>query len=134
MTDSPTDSPIFRLDREPCDRIEQTVVNGFSQVSTIDEIWMRLGRPARPDGMPKPLWFQLQEADVYTIHLGFRILDQAGRTMADSVESEFLQRMAPERFEFEVKHIAAGTIPAGVPARIWKRPPLIWTPGSGARA
>jgi hypothetical protein len=126
-------SEVFQFDREPDDDIERTIVNGFSQVETIDEIWVRYARPDAPDGIPAHLWNQSQSYQVCRIYLGFRVLDQAGRTKADNIESEFQMRMHFNEMEFKVMHISVGKVPVDIPSRIWKRPVAIWVPGAAQR-
>jgi hypothetical protein len=125
-----------RLDREPLDEVERTIINAWERVETVQEIWVRYISAAvdvsAKRGMPVHLAQLLPGIETAyptcKIYLGFRILDNAGRIKADAIEEEFQMRMFHERMEFKVIHWTAGRVPVDRPSRIWRRAPTLWTP------
>jgi hypothetical protein len=106
------------------DEVEETLVNAFSRVATIDEVWVRhvSGQVRESAETGTPLWIMKRGAwPLCRVYLGFRVLDPDSRTKADNIEKEFRTRMSTQRLDFEFAHVATGTVPPEIPARIWKR-------------
>jgi hypothetical protein len=110
------------LDREPLNQIERELVNGFPQVADLDAIWVREVPPAISGGYP-----------IYRVYLAFAVMRPEAREMADRIMEAFETRHHFDKIEFEFHHIPHDRIPKDVPARIWHRPPRIWTPGEIVR-
>lgn len=105
------------LDRAPADKFEEALANGFPQVESLEAIWVRHVPTQLTGGYPK-----------MRIYLAMSLLDQANRHLADRIQEAYEQRFHFEEMEFEFHHIPHDRIPSDLPARIWKRPPTIWTP------
>jgi hypothetical protein len=111
---------MIHLLRKPVGRLEETAVNGFRQVDLVDEIWIRYVPAQITNTYPK-----------CRIYLGFRLFTEAARTKADHLEAEFRQHMYYERYDFEVRHIAAGSVPIDQPSCVWMRPRANGVPPGG---
>lgn len=107
------------LDREPFGPVETELVAGFSQIPELSAIWVRTVPTMLTGGY-----------ELLRVYLAFSVLDQAGRHEADRRQEAFETRHYYTPIEFEWHHIPEDRIPKDVPARIWKRPPKIWTPES----
>ena len=105
------------LDRPPFGKVEQELVNGFQQVATIEEIWVREVNPMLTGN----------ECSLLRVYLAFSSMDAPSRELADRIEEAYRLRMHYEKMDFEFHHIPYGKIPKSLPCRIWKRV-KIWTP------
>ncbi len=112
-----TDELGLMLDREPGDKYEEALANGFPQIETLEAIWVRIVPPQLTGGFP-----------LLRVYLALRVLDQGSRHMADRIQEAYEQRFHFEEVEFEFHHIPHDRIPKDLPSRIWRRPPKIWSP------
>ena len=105
------------LDRLPIDDVEQLIVNAFSEVRTVEEIWIRYVTDAGKVAVVGEV--APRKCRVY---IAFSIItDAAAQRIREIRDGEFAQHLYGRNLAFEFVGMPLGTAPADRPSRIWKK-------------
>jgi len=108
---------VSQLDRMPIDDVELLIVNAFSQVRTVEEIWIRYvvddaGVAVLGEVAPRKC----------RVYFAFNIVTSAaGQRIREIRDGEFAQHLHGRNLAFEFVGMPLGTMPPDQPSRIWKK-------------